>query len=260
MKLMRLYLILGVFSVGLIGCLDCVKGSGNQVEETRPVGDFVHIRLDVPGTITVSKGQTKKLTIQTDDNIIKKIKTEVHGSTLVIESTDPNRCLEPSKMSLSVSQSQMGQLEINGAGQILINDGFEADSVVLKIDGSGQIVTQEMITAASVEAHLDGTGQIRGIVNCESLTSNVDGTGHITWFGTAQTHHIAIDGAGQIDATDLETDETTVSINGDGVCDVNVIENLQVEINGNGKVFYAGSPNVTQSINGNGSVSQLNEL
>ena len=66
--------------------------------------------------------------------------------------------------------------------------------------------------------------------------------------------NILIHGGGNIDASALQSQSATVTINGEGKASVNVVTTLNAVVNGGGSITYTGSPQVTQQVNGLGSV------
>jgi hypothetical protein len=75
--------------------------------------------------------------------------------------------------------------------------------------------------------------------------------------GNAQKVEINIGGSGEVNMTNLRADHCTVSIAGNGNCQVDVGEKLDVSIAGMGKVRYSGNPKVSSSIAGMGNVKKL---
>ena len=59
-----------------------VNGSGDLITETREVSDFNGINLSGSGEVIVTQGDTESLTVETDDNVMEHVKSEVRGATL----------------------------------------------------------------------------------------------------------------------------------------------------------------------------------
>ena len=68
---------------------------------------------------------------------------------------------------------------------------------------------------------------------------------------------IYITGTGDVNAFDMEVDDCRVSISGAGMCELNVIESLDVQISGVGNIFYTGHPSLTSDISGVGNVTAV---
>ncbi|MHB1357411.1 MAG: GIN domain-containing protein, partial [Anaerolineae bacterium] len=94
MRKVTLYMVLGLVVVlSLSGCTlstmfgssTRITGSGNEITETRKVSGFNGVVLSAVGKLVITQGDTEKLTITGDDNIVTLIKTEVRDGKLVIE-------------------------------------------------------------------------------------------------------------------------------------------------------------------------------
>jgi hypothetical protein len=83
----------------------------------------------------------------------------------------------------------------------------------------------------------------------------VTGAGDFKLDGAKQEFlDIYITGTGDVNAFNLEVDDCMVKISGAGMCELNVIESLDVQISGVGNIFYTGHPNLTSDISGVGNV------
>jgi hypothetical protein len=107
---------------------------------------------------------------------------------------------------------------------------------------------------------IGGSGNIKGQTafnNLKDLEVSIGGAGHVALRGNAQKVEINIGGSGEVNMTNLRADHCTVSIAGNGNCQVDVGEKLDVSIAGMGKVRYSGNPKVSSSIAGMGNVKKL---
>ena len=86
----------------------------------------------------------------------------------------------------------------------------------------------------------------------------VTGAGNFKLDGAKQEFlDIYITGTGNVNAFNLEVDDCMVKISGAGMCELNVIESLDVQISGVGDIFYTGHPNLTSDISGVGNVTAV---
>jgi len=70
---------------------------------------------------------------------------------------------------------------------------------------------------------------------------------------------IYITGAGDVHAFNMEVDDCMVRISGVGMCELNVIESLDIQISGVGDIFYIGNPSLTSDISGVGNVTAVDQ-
>ena len=137
---------------------------------------------------------------------------------------------------------------INGVWEIGFDDCVR-DVSELRID----------ITIPELEnAGLSGAGTINAETNADEITTSLSGAGTITLSGESTRQEITLDGSGTIEAFDLVTSETAVSLAGQGTVNVTATETLNVDLSGAGAVFYEGDPVPTIRISGTGTVSEAN--
>jgi len=86
----------------------------------------------------------------------------------------------------------------------------------------------------------------------------VTGAGDFKLVGSRQESlDIFITGSGDVNAYDLEVEDCMVNISGAGKCELNVINNLDVQISGVGNIYYSGHPSLTSDISGVGNVTAV---
>ncbi len=79
----------------------------------------------------------------------------------------------------------------------------------------------------------------------------------ISYSGSARVHEVSVSGAGDIEAKDLQTEESTISISGAGDVTVHAEKILTIKISGVGDVYYVGDPVIYKKVSGWGSVKKL---
>ena len=107
---------------------------------------------------------------------------------------------------------------------------------------------------------IGGAGNIIGessFNNLGDLDISIGGAGKVRLSGDARVVDINIGGSGKVDMSDLRAEKCSVSIAGNGDCQVDVNEKLNVSIAGMGNVRYSGNPQVSSSIAGMGKVKKM---
>lgn len=180
-----------------VGCMNAVVGSGNKLAETRNVGDFsrVHIRGSASAEIRVGPEQT--VVVETDDNLIDMVRTEVQNGKLTIHTEGSYMTNLGLKVLITMPSTE--GLSISGSGDITGN-GLNADDLDISISGSGDIALDG--TVASVNAHVTGSGDMNlsqliaekakvsvtgsgdvSVCATESIDASITGSGDITYSG-----------------------------------------------------------------------------
>lgn len=195
-----------------------ISGTGGMVTQTLDVEDFNKLGVALHAKVILTQGNTQKVTVQGQQNIIDIIKREVKGGSWDIGFPSKYKVKNYDKLTINITMPSFKALAIAGSGQIETNGDFSGlGDVNMAIAGSGEIAVG----------------------------------------GSAQDIHLEIAGSGSIDVAGLSSTDCEVEIAGSGDCQVNVGGNLDVSIAGSGSVRYKGSPSVSSSIAGSGSVRSM---
>lgn len=226
----------GCIVVDLNGCgQGTVKGSGNVVTEERPVAEFKTITLKGGGRVVLTQGQRHSIAIQTDDNIMSLIETEVQNEQLVISQGDYN--LRPTILEFNISVTNLKGIAISGSGEVVGKSRFVSEDFFAKISGSGDMALE--LDVANLETKISGSGSM-----------------HLS--GQTDRHEAKISGSGKINAFNMYTKDVALKISGSGDCKVTATEILDARISGSGDVFYKGQPRIISKISGSGSLESRN--
>lgn len=226
--------ILAMASFALTSCMDCINGKGEVKTHTVPLEAFIGIRLEGDADVFLVSDSSKVITIEAQDNIAGNIEMKVKSGILRIGYRDCVKMSEPVKIYIPVTVLE--DLQINGSGNIETRGKFSATTLAIKINGSGNLKLN---------------------LTAETIFSEVNGSGSIFLAGSAQKHKSLINGSGNLEAADLPTEKTEITVNGSGNCKVFAISKLDVLVRGSGDVDYKGSPDISTTIKGSGSVNKL---
>jgi hypothetical protein len=211
--------------------------------ETRTVSDFERVELRYSGEIFITQGAEVSLSVEADEDILAKLKTEVRGDTLVLE-------VEGDWL-----ERFMSGLFSLGRGPITYRLTVKSLRG-LKISGQGKVVAPELRTER-LDITSSGLGRIDIGLTAERLSVNVSGRAELSLRGSVTEQSLFISGSGEYHARELRSERASVKISGHGNATVAVSKALDVSISGYGRVDYAGEPSVSQSITGAGRVERL---
>lgn len=237
MKQTKLVLIIAIFAMAsgtLTSCMNCISGKGEVKTHTVPLEVFTGIRLDGDADVFLVSDSSAVITIEAQENIADNIEMKVRDGILRIGYRDCIKMHEPVKIYIPVKI--IDELQVNGSGNIETKGQVSANTLALKINGSGNMKLN---------------------LSAETIFSEVNGSGNIFLAGSAKRHKSLINGSGNLEAADLPTEETEITVNGSGSCKVFAIGKLKVLVRGSGDVVYKGSPDVSSTIKGSGSVRKL---
>lgn len=225
------YAIIVIFAL-LVGCAPIIEGSGEIIEDTRDLETFSSIRLEGQGNIHLIEGEDSQITIRADDNLLEHIETRIDAGRLII-GTRGTRIAPSEPIIYEITAPSYERVDIAGAGDI---------------------TTQESIRGESLEIRISGLSTVHMDVEVERLESTISGSGRIEYRGTSREHDLTITGLGNVDAPELRTEETRISITGSGEARVHAESLLDVTIAGSGTVYYLGEPRTRERITGSGDV------
>ncbi len=234
MKQAKLFLMIAILTMAsgaLTSCMNCIEGKGEVKTQTVPLEVFTGIKLECEANVFLVSDSSKVITIEAQDNVAKNIELKVRGGNLLIRY---HKCItngEP--VSIYIPVKIIDELQINGSGNIETRGQLQAKKIELKINGSGNLKIK---------------------LTAESILSEVNGSGSIFLAGSAKENEARINGSGNLEAADLPTESTEITVNGSGSCKVFAISRLKVLVHGSGDVVYKGSPDISTTIKGSGSV------
>lgn len=236
LKLLGL-LILGVLLFSACG-VRYVRGSGNIITEEREVSGVNGLNVSGFGEVFITQGDEESLTIETDDNLMQYIHTEVRNNTLYVDFTEQIIPDPSGSITFNLKVIDLESLELSGAGSFDIQ-ALDTPSLGITFSGAGNI-------------NLDS-------LNADELSVDLNGAGNINLAGEVGKQDVGISGAGKYSAPDLQSSQADVLIEGLGQVVVWATDALTVTIEGAGTVDYYGSPSVTQKIEGGGRINSLGE-
>lgn len=211
------------------------QGSGRVTTQTREVSNFDRVILSGIGDVTITQGNTERLEIEAEDNVIPHIVTQVSGGTLTI-SFDRKTIVPTKTIKFNLTMRNIHGLESKGVSNIQ-SDEIKTDSLDIGISGTGNMNLRNLTTG--------------------NLAVNVSGAGNLSTQGAANAVKINLSGAGNYNGGDLKSKTADITITGLGKVTTWATDTLDVTISGTGGVDYYGSPKLTQQISGVGSLKHL---
>jgi hypothetical protein len=251
MQASRIIIVLVLIAVASTACVApfkprLIRGSGNVIVEDREVSGFDKIAISGVGRVILTQGDEESLSIETDDNLMEYVKTEVKGDTLEIDFTDDivlsrggRNVLDPSAgFIFRISVIDLEAISVSGAANIQA-DKLKTDSFSVNFSGAGDISV--------------------GDLNTKRVDVTVSGAGDVELAGKVENQSISLSGVGRYQGFDLESQQASVFISGAGGANLWVMESLAVTISGAGDVEYYGDPSVDPEISGLGRIQSLGE-
>lgn len=189
-----------------------VVGDGQPGSETRQIGPVAEISADGAFALTVKVGAAPGLTIETDENLLPIVKTEVSRGRLEIY-TDRSYSVD-GRIKVTVTSpdvtdiSASGSNRINGEGltggplSILLNGSNKAllagnvSALTARISGSN-LLSARRLTADAADVTVNGSGDV-AVDARQRIVAEISGAGSISVYGNPKARNTQVNGAGKI--------------------------------------------------------------
>lgn len=223
---------IAVFTLVLTACV----GSGIQVSEPRPVGDFDGIEVSGSMYLMVKVGQEPSVRVVADDNLVHRVESEVHGGRLHLRS--PRPAIQDTPLEVVVTTPGLSHLGVSLAGDVGVDlDGEVLDELAVTVRGAGKL-------------------RVAG-VSADRLRVDVNGAGNVQIDGGVNHLDFELTGVGAGKFAGLCARTAQVRLGGAGKVTLNAIETLDARFSGAGSVNYYGNPEVEYDDGGAGGLHRL---
>lgn len=239
---MKTHLSIIAIAIVFTACLNpfnkTVNGNGNIKTDERNVSGFDKIKCAGSYNVELTQGNASIVKIETDENLLPYIETNVNGDELVIRSKKDVNIRASDKIKVYITTNKL--------------EAF-------KLSGSGNIKTTNKFTGGErLDIDISGSGNIRFDVNTPTINSQISGSGDIYLTGETKDSKIEIAGSGNYHADGLKAENATIRIAGSGDAWLFADSKLDINIAGIGNVYYKGNATVNQSIAGTGKIEKQN--
>lgn len=205
-------------AVLLGGCNNYDGHDGPMQTQTRELSGFNAIDMEGAARLEISVGAPYSVELEAPADVLERVKTEVRGETLAIESRAKDWF--PSggraRVTLRISTPELTSLRLGGGNDVAVQ-GYDGGESSIKVEG-----------AANIEAR----GELDRLV-------------------------VRMSGAGQADLSELIAARVKVTVDGVGTAVVHANEALDATMNGVGAIHYIGDPReVRTRMNGVGTIGK----
>ena len=210
-----------------------MEGTGETITQEIPVAMLNAIEVEGSMDVTVLRGDTQKVEVTAQPELIDLIRTKVD----------------------------------NGVWKIGTMKGYSSDreftvritvpalnTVIL--EGSGDVTTEGVYNTGKTHLANRGSGQIRIDTLRESLLEVLsEGSGDIViGSGECREMNVRLTGSGGLRAGDLCATHAKAELSGSGTMVIDVLDTLTANLTGSGDLRYRGAPVVISNAVGSGSL------
>jgi hypothetical protein len=172
-----------------------IVGTGDTVNENLDLAKFNQIRIIGQATINVTKGDTQKVKLTAQQNILDVLTHEVSNNNFTL-GTKENCSIETSKGILLdvVTPEAITKIDITGAADMKIS-GDKQEAFEISITGSGNIEATNLEVDNCI-IDITGSGSCKVKVN-KKLKVTISGSGSVVYIGNPQVDQ-TISGSGSV--------------------------------------------------------------
>jgi hypothetical protein len=237
-----LWLLLSFLLLVLIGCessdSNCVTNAGKVVKEVRELDDFDSIDVEEYVNLILTQDSVNKVTVETGNNILDGIVTEVNNGQLYIKNNNKCNWLRSYNIPVNVyiSVKNLKKIYYNSSGNVTTTNTIRSNFFKFEVWGG----------CGSIDMDLD---------IYEGYFVLQMGTVDFTLRGYCAINTIYAGDYGFFQCKDLTTGYTFITNQGSNDCYVRASQYLQATVNSIGNIYYSGNPDtLITKINGQGNI------
>jgi hypothetical protein len=215
---------ISLFFTSVIICLFFAFAAlaGNSDKQTRTVGSFSSIKVSSGIDLYLESGTQEKVTVESDNDDLADLVTEVKDGTLRIY-------IKKRPFNLNFRNSY----EVHVTARILISLDASAGS---EVKGQNRFQGDECEISAS------SGSEISMEVNYDKLKIDSSSGSEISVSGKSKHIEVSVSSGSEIDASELEAVVADVEASSGGEVRVNVTSEIHADASSGGDIEYKGSP------------------
>ena len=182
----------------LLSCCKPVIGDKKIVFQERSTPAYSQIKVLGNADIVLTEGNVGQITVETSENVLPYVATEVNGEVLVIKLKHYGVNYVPKlKIHIPIDE-KFNKITIVGKGEVVPEENFslQLQSLEVVLKGNGNF-NSKALSASKATLSIAGAGNIEASVT-EEVQAKIMGYGSITIFGNPSTKDTDIKGSGKI--------------------------------------------------------------
>jgi hypothetical protein len=210
-------------------CLAQVIGNGQVIKEERKLSGFKSISVGNAIHLQIRQGSDEKVTVETDENILPYLKTEVSGGELQIGLKGNVR--NSTALNVYVTVQQLVELESSSAARVTSEGKIESSEFHLS-SGSGSAVILEL--------------------SCGNLKVDMSSGSALKLSGSVKT--ISVDGSSgsALAASDLLAEKGDAEASSGAAIILHITKELKARVSSGAVVTVSGNPKIRDTDSSSG--------
>lgn len=200
-----------------------IRGNGQIGKESRNHSNFTGIKVGGAFDVFLTQGNTYRVVIEADENLLPHIITKKEGNTLRIHTKGNIR--KVNHLNVYVTLPELDHLDISGACDVQGKSTFTSRKLKLGLSGASDV-------------NLD--------IDVEDFDCGLSGSSDLHLSGRAENMNIGVSGSGEIHGKELYGTRGNIGVSGSGTVHVHLSEAITASVSGSGDVYCYGNPSHTQ--------------
>ena len=182
----------------LLSCCRPVIGNKKIVFQERTVSAYSQIKILGNADIVLTDGSIGQIKVETSENVLSYVTTEVKGGILVIKLKHYGVNYVPKLKVYVPIDEKFNKITIVGKAEVISKEDFslQLPSLEVVLKGNGNF-KGKALSARKAILSIAGAGNIEASVT-EEVQAKIMGYGHITIFGNPSKKDTDIKGSGKI--------------------------------------------------------------
>lgn len=203
-----------------------IAASAFAGKQDRPTGSFTEIEISSAFKVVLTQGNTEKLTLEGDDELLQKVITETRGNKLIIKLKDGTYNKSFKEVTVYLTFKTLSKIELSGA---------------VNLNGTNQMKFDNL------ELECSGATKINLNFNASKLDCDLSGASTLSLEGNVQVLDIDVSGASKVNAEELVVKNCNIDCSGASYIAIHVTDKLRAEGSGASKISYKGNPSIVES-------------
>jgi len=197
-----------------------VIGNKKIVFQERTIPIYSQIKVLGNADIVLTEGEIGQIKVETSENVLPYVTTEVKGETLVVKLKHYGVSYVPKLKVYVPIDEKFNKITIAGKGDVTLGEHFS--------------------------------------IELQTLEVTIKGQGNVQLQGKTEVLKVSVLGSGNFQGKELLTHKGTLSISGTGNIEATVSEEVQAKITGYGHIIIFGNPSKKDTdIKGSGKIQFL---
>lgn len=205
----------------LVAPSQTIRGSGQPATREAPVEDFREVEVLGALKAVLAFGDTPKVVVRGDDNIVPLVEIRVDAGRLTIRPQPDTSYSTVTTLEIEITARALASAHALGASTIEL-PSLDADALRLQASGASTVTA--------------------GTIHADALELEANGASTIALSGTTRSARVRVWGASKLVAPELDVRTATVEVVGASSGEFRVADSVEGEVSGASTLTVHGRP------------------